>query len=547
MATTYTAKDITVLEGLEPVRKRPAMFIGSTDSRGFHHLLWELIDNSVDEVQNGYGSTIRVTLHKDGRSATVEDDGRGIPVDIHKRFKKPALELILTTLHAGGKFDRSSYRRSGGLHGVGSSVVCALSDRMHVVVTRDGGRWEQTFARGKATSKLKKLGKARGHGTRASYRADAEVFGSAQFAPDRIRERLEAKAYLVPNLQIVLTDEATGQVDKFHHKGGIGEFLVRIVDQRGKAPTIGPRFILHKDNGIKLDLALTWTEATDEHVRSYANGVQTPSGGTHEGGLRSGIVKAVRNLVGARENLLPRGISLAAEDIREGMTAVLSVYVAEPQFEGQTKDRLNNPEVLAFVDGAVRSALESWLLENPSVAEALIARMALAARAREAARSAATEVQRKSAVSHRLNLPGKLADCSSTDPNRCEIFIVEGDSAGGSAKQGRDRRTQAILPLKGKVLNAEQASSSKVLANKELQDIVSALGCGVGKDFSISKLRYGRIIILTDADSDGHHIATLLLTFFLSAPARAGAARPHLSGPASPVPHRGRNGDPLGT
>ncbi|MBI2896979.1 MAG: type IIA DNA topoisomerase subunit B [Deltaproteobacteria bacterium] len=511
---TYTAKDITVLEGLEPIRKRPAMFIGSTDARGFHHLLWELVDNSVDEIQNGHGSSIDVTLHADGRSATVEDDGRGIPVDMHAKYKRPALELILTTMHAGGKFDRTNYKRSGGLHGVGSSVVCALADEMMVKVTRDGGSWEQSFSRGKPTSKLRGLGKARGHGTRITYRADEDVFGAARWDGDLVRTRIEAKAYLVPGLKITVRDETSGRVDTFVHEGGLSEYLEKILSAAGKRPSVPATFTLHKDNGIRLDLALAWTDSTEESVRSYANGVQTPSGGSHENGLRSGIVKAVRNLIGARPELCPRGVNLAAEDIREGMAVVLSVYVEEPQFEGQTKDRLNNPEVLGFVDAGVRGALENWLLENPSVAETLVARMSLAARAREAARTAASEVQRKSAVSHRLNLPGKLADCSSTDPSHCELFIVEGDSAGGSAKQGRDRRTQAILPLKGKVLNTEQASSSKVLANKELQDLVSALGCGVGKDFDVAKLRYGRVIILTDADSDGHHIATLLLTFF---------------------------------
>jgi len=514
VAAQYTSKDIQVLEGLEPIRKRPAMFIGSTDSRGFHHLLWEIVDNSVDEIQNGHGTTIDVILHRDGRSATVEDNGRGIPVDMHPKYKRPALELILTTMHAGGKFDRTNYKRSGGLHGVGSSVVCALSDEMIVKVTRDGGAWEQKYSRGKAVTKLKSLGKARGHGTRTTYRADEDVFGAARWDLDRVRERLEAKAYLVPGMVITLTDEATGASERFEHKGGLPEYLEKIVLQRGKKATTPAVFSLRKDNGIRLDLALQWTDGTDEYVRSYANGVNTPGGGSHELGLKAGMVKGVRNLIGARPNLVPRGVTLAAEDIREGMTAILSVYVEEPQFEGQTKDRLNNPEVAGFVETAVRSALESWLLENPSISETLVSRMGLAARAREAARSAAAEVTRKSAVSHRLNLPGKLADCSSTSPDASEIFIVEGDSAGGSAKQGRDRRTQAILPLKGKVLNAEQASSSKVLGNKELTDLVSALGCGVGKDLNLGKLRYGRVIILTDADSDGNHIATLLLTFF---------------------------------
>ena len=561
--TTYNAADIQVLEGLEPVRKRPAMYIGGTDASGYHHLLWEILDNSVDEVINGYAARIEVTLARDGRTMTVTDDGRGIPVDVMPKFKKPAIEVILTTLHSGGKFEQGNYIHSGGLHGVGSSVVNALSESLIARVKRDGKHYVQTYARGLATSKLKAEGNARGTGTSMTFTPDAEIFGAkARFDAKLIRERLEAKSYLHRGMIVAWRDETQSPAaeETFHHEGGIAEYLAKVVAERGKntvpgaarppppaeparlnplvsadgvieentaqegeieqvpsaAPLqIPPGALFYKsvEAEVRLELAMVWTEATDEHVRSYVNGIPTANGGTHEAGLRSGIVKAVRNYI-ETHSLAPKQVTLTAEDIREGIAVILSAYVVDPQFQGQTKGRLNNPEVAAQVDGAVRPALEKWLNENQSVAEAVIARIILAARAREASRSAAQAVTRKTAVSHRMNLPGKLADCSSTNPADSELFIVEGDSAGGSAKQGRDRRTQAILPLRGKVLNAEQASTDKVTANKELTDIVSALGCGIGADFDASKLRYGRIFLLMDADSDGHHIATLLLTFF---------------------------------
>jgi DNA gyrase subunit B/topoisomerase-4 subunit B len=515
MATTrYTGEDITVLEGLEPVRKRPGMYIGGVDSRGYHHLLWEIVDNSIDEVINGFARKIRVTLAADGRTITVDDDGRGIPVDYVKKYKQNALELILCTLHAGGKFEKKNYSHSGGLHGVGSSVVNALSERLVATVRRDGKEHVQEFSRGKPVSKLKITNaKVRGTGTRIEFRPDEEIFGAnLRFDSADVRARLEAKTYLHRGLHVLYEDQETGEKIEYAHDGGIRDYLLKIVGERGK-PAIQPLpFELNKDQP-RVELALLWTEATDEHIRSYVNGIPTGGGGTHEQGLKSGLVKAVRNFI-ETHNLGPKGVSITAEDIREGVAAILSTYIVEPQFQGQTKDRLNNPEVAGEIDGVVRSALERWLTENKTIAEGIVARIALAARAREASRAASQAVTRKTAVSHRLNLPGKLADCSSTSPEESELFIVEGDSAGGSAKQGRDRRTQAILPLRGKVLNVEQASAEKVLNNAELKNIVTALGCGVGSDFDETKLRYGKIFILTDADSDGHHISTLLLTFF---------------------------------
>ncbi|NTX04252.1 type IIA DNA topoisomerase subunit B [Myxococcus sp. CA051A] len=515
---SYTGADIQVLEGLDPVRKRPAMYIGGTDGTGYHHLLWEILDNSVDEVINSHATTVEVTLHKDGRSITVVDNGRGIPVDIMPKLKKPAVEVILTTLHSGGKFEQGNYTHSGGLHGVGSSVVNALSRKLTVEIKRDGKRHIQTYARGKPTSPLKADGGARGTGTSITFEPDPEIFGEKlKFDAELVRERLEAKSYLHKGMIVIWKDETASPATSvtYKHDGGIAEYLTKVVTERQKplVPVGSTNFYHSRDNGVRLEASLGWTEATDEHIRSYVNGVPTPMGGTHEAGLKGAIVKAVRNYIETHD-LTPKGVTLTAEDIREGITAILSVYVVEPQFQGQTKSRLNNPEVTAQVDGVLRPALEKWLNDNKSIAEAVVGRIILAARAREASRAASLAVSRKTAVSHRLNLPGKLADCSSTDPNLSELFLVEGDSAGGSAKQGRDRRTQAILPLRGKVLNAEQASTDKVAGNKELQDIVSALGCGIGADFDITKLRYGRVFLLMDADSDGHHIATLLLTFF---------------------------------
>jgi DNA gyrase subunit B len=511
-SANYTAKDITVLEGLEPVRKRPGMYIGGVGSTGLHHLVWEIVDNAIDEAMNGYASSIRVKLHADGSSITIEDDGRGIPVDKHPATKKSALEVIFTVLHAGGKFEQGNYKTAGGLHGVGASVVNALSKELVATVKRDGALWEMRFRHGKPDGPLKKIGAARGTGTTVYFHPDATIFPKIEFDAAIIRERLEIASYIHKGLKVVFEDGTTGTTTAFEHVEGLVEYLKKVIGERGAKPVHDAPFTIAKEDGMRLDLVLQWTEATDEHIRSYVNGIPTGSGGTHENGLRAGIGKAVRNFIDTH-NLSPKGVTLTAEDIREGLTGILSVFIAEPQFQGQTKDRLNNPEVLSAVDGVVRPALEHWLNHNISVAEAIVARIILAARAREASRAAQQEVSRKSATSSRLNLPGKLSDCTNSSAESSELFIVEGDSAGGSAKQGRDRARQAILPLRGKVLNTESASLAKVLENKELSDLVTALGCGLGKNFELARLRYGKVIILADADSDGNHIATLLLTF----------------------------------
>ena len=512
MSSSYTAKDITVLEGLEPVRKRPGMYIGGVGAAGLHHLVWEVLDNSIDEAMNGHAGNVRVTLHKDASSISIEDDGRGIPVDVHAQTRKSALEVIFTVLHAGGKFEAGNYKTAGGLHGVGASVVNALSRELTATVRRDGAQWEMSFRQGKPTGPLKKIGAARGSGTTVFFRPDPTIFPKVEFDAQTIRERLEVASYLHRGVKVTFEDEPAGRKDLYQHAEGLVDYLKKIVGERQAKPIHEAPFVLEKENGLKLEFVLQWTESTDEHIRSYVNGIPTSSGGTHENGLRAGVGKAVRNYIDTH-NLTPKGVTLTADDIREGVTGILSVFVQEPQFQGQTKDRLNNPEVLSAVDGMVRPALEHWMNNNQSVAEAIVARIILAARAREASRAAQQEVVRKGPTSGRVNLPGKLSDCTHPGSITSELFIVEGDSAGGSAKQGRDRARQAILPLRGKVLNTEGVSTAKVLENKELADLVTALGCGVGKTFDLARMRYGKVILLADADSDGHHIATLLLTF----------------------------------
>ncbi len=509
---SYTAKDIQVLEGLEPVRKRPGMYIGGVGSAGLHHLVWEILDNSIDEAMNGHASTINVTLHDDGSSVTIADDGRGMPVDVHPKTKQSAVEVIFTVLHAGGKFEQGNYKTAGGLHGVGASVVNALSRELVATVRRDGAQFEMRFKGGKPEGPLKKMGAARGTGTTVFFRPDPTIFPKVEFDPQVIAERLEVASFLHKGIKVTFDDQTTNTKHTFHHEDGLGDFLKKILAERSSKPVHESAFTLSKENGVRLELVLQWTESTDEHLRSYVNGIPTGSGGTHENGLRAGLGKAVRNFIDTH-NLSPKGVTLTAEDIREGVTGVLSVFIAEPQFQGQTKDRLNNPEVASAVDGFVRPALEHWLNTNISVAEGIVARIILAARAREASRAAQQDVVRKGPTSGRATLPGKLADCTQPGSITSELFVVEGDSAGGSAKQGRDRARQAILPLRGKVLNTEGIATSKVLENKELADLVTALGCGVGKSFDLSRMRYGKVILLADADSDGHHISTLLLTF----------------------------------
>ncbi len=511
---SYTAKDISVLEGLEPVRKRPSMYIGDPDKKGLHHLVWEIVDNAVDEYLNGFADTIAVTLHKSGDAVTVVDNGRGIPVDMHPKFKKPALELILTTLHSGAKFgEGGNYLHSGGLHGVGSSVVNALSKKLVANIKRDGFEWEQTFKRGRAAGDIQKIGPFRGHGTSISFEPDPEIFKTTHFDPEWIKSHLEDMSYIHSGLSITFKNDVTKETFDLTHPGGIPEFLTKLVQDSQKPPITEAPFHLVKDGGDKMELALQWTESTEESFRSYVNGIRTIAGGTHETGFKSGIVKAIRNFMETHE-VKTKGVTITAEDIREGIVGILSIFVREPMFQGQTKEKLNNPELTAVVDAFVRPALEGWLNTNMSAADQIVGRIVLAAKARMASREAALEIKRKSPTQRRLNLPGKLADCKSTDLAESELFIVEGDSAGGSAKQGRNNITQAVLPLRGKILNSEGLVVSKVLANQELADLVTAIGTGAGESFNINNLRYGKIILLMDADADGHHITTLMLTFF---------------------------------
>lgn len=517
MATgTYNADSITVLEGLEAVRRRPGMYIGGIDKAGLHHLLWEIVDNAVDEVMNGHASRIIVTLFPDGKTMSVSDNGRGIPVDVHPKTGKSALEVIFTTLHAGGKFDNDAYKVAGGLHGVGASVVNALSKSLIAEVKRDGKTYFQRYGRGKPKGPVERGEPSRGSGTTVTFTPDPEIFHEVSYDSTLIAERLEVKTYLNKGLVIQFVDQRAKTNVEFRHDGGVADFLDAINQARNDTRVSPLPFVLERedtDNGIRCHVALGWTEATDEDVRSFVNTIPTRDGGTHELGMFGAVSTAVLRFMETHD-LVKKGMEIKREDIREGLTGVLSICIHEPQFQGQTKDRLNNPEVRALVESMIRPSLENFLHKNRSVGDAIADRVISAAKAREASRAAASQVRRKTAIGGRLTLPGKLHDCDSTNPDESELFIVEGDSAGGSAKQGRDRDVQAILPLKGKVLNAEQAGKAKVLDNKELTDIISALGCGMDDQYNPAGLRYGKVILLTDADSDGHHIATLLLTFF---------------------------------
>jgi len=511
MNNRYGAEEIQVLEGLEAVRRRPGMYIGSTGPRGLHHLVYEVVDNSIDEAMAGFCDRIEVIVHKDN-SVTVIDNGRGIPVEIHPKTGLPAVETVLTMLHAGGKFGGNVYKVSGGLHGVGVSVVNALSEWLEVEIRRDGHVYHQRYERGKAVTPLKIIGTSSTTGTKVSFKPDAEIFEELVFNQETLSQRLRELSFLNRGIKIIFQDERTGQKTVYQHEGGIRDF-VRYLNKNKEVLHNKPIYIFGERDGIQVEVALQYTEGYVESLFSYVNNIHTVDGGTHEAGFKSALTRVV-NDYGKKYNLLKNGTTaLSGEDIREGLTAVISVKVPEPQFEGQTKTKLGNSEVRGVVDGVVSEGLATFLEENPGIARRILEKAITAARAREAARKARELTRRKSALES-ASLPGKLADCSDRDPSRTELYLVEGDSAGGSAKQGRDRRFQAILPLRGKILNVEKARLDKILNNEEIRALITALGTGIGEDFDLSKARYHRILLMSDADVDGAHIRTLLLTFF---------------------------------
>ncbi len=508
----YTAKSINVLKGLEAVRKRPAMYIGDIGSRGLHHLINEVVDNSIDEALAGYNDRVVVTIHKD-QSVSVEDRGRGIPVDMHPVEKKSALEVVMTILHAGGKFDKNSYKVSGGLHGVGVSVVNALSEWMRVEVKREGKIYFQEYKRGVPKTAVKQIGtyKSENTGTKITFMPDKEIFKVVKFHFDTIAERLRELAYLNKEVTMTLKDEAEGQEEVYKFKGGLIDF-VKYLDEN-RSPIHKPVYIEGEKDNTPVEIAFEYSDSYSENIHSYVNNINTIEGGTHLVGFRTALTRTFNNY--AYKNGLIKDsnkITLTGDDFKEGLTAVISVKVMEPQFEGQTKTKLGNGEVKSAVETLVGEKLSEFLEENASIAKKIIDKCMRAAEAREAARKARELVRRKNALDS-MHLPGKLADCSINDPEHCEIYIVEGDSAGGSAKMGRDRRFQAILPIKGKILNVEKAKINKILENIEIQAMVSAIGAGIGEEFDHEKARYGKIILMTDADVDGSHIRTLLLTF----------------------------------
>lgn len=509
----YSAKNINVLKGLEAVRKRPAMYIGDVGSRGLHHLINEVVDNSIDEALAGYNDRVIVTINNDG-SVTVEDKGRGIPVDMHPIEKKSALEVVMTVLHAGGKFDKNSYKVSGGLHGVGVSVVNALSEWLIVEVKRDGKIYVQEYAQGFPKAPVKQSGtyKSDSTGTKITFKPDGEIFKTTKFHFDTVAERMRELAYLNKEVTMFIKDELEGFEETFRFKGGLVDF-VKYLDEHRK-PLHKTIFIEGEKENTPVEIAFEYSESYSENVHTYVNNINTIEGGTHLVGFRTALTRTFNNYAN-KNGLIKENskISLTGDDFKEGLTAVISVKVMEPQFEGQTKTKLGNGEVKSIVETIVGEKLSEFLENNPPIARKIIEKSIRAAEAREAARKARELIRRKNALDS-LHLPGKLADCSITDPEHCEIYIVEGDSAGGSAKQGRDRRFQAILPLKGKILNVEKAKINKVLENLEIQAMISAIGAGLGEDFNPEKSRYGKIILMTDADVDGSHIRTLLLTFF---------------------------------
>ncbi len=512
----YTAEQITVLEGLEPVRKRPGMYIGNTAKEGFHHMLKEIVDNSIDEAMAGHAKKVEITIHPDN-SVTVTDDGRGIPVDIVKQTKKSALETVLTVLHAGGKFggDASGYKVSGGLHGVGASVVNALSEWLKAEVRRDGKIFTQEYKRGKPLGKVKLEGKVSPKdpwqtGTRISYKADAEIFTVTEFDIAYVLDHYRQQAYLTRGVHLLIADERTGFSYQYYFEGGLVSYIQHI--NRNKGVKTIPMYVSKTVDNVMVEVAIQYTDEFTENVLTFANNIHTPEGGSHLTGFRSALTRSLNNW-GVKSNYIKESDKLTGEDMREGLTAIISVKLSDPQFEGQTKAKLGNAEVRGIVEDVVGQGLEFWLEEHPSEAGKILEKVLLAAKARLAARAARDAVIRKG-VLEGLALPGKLADCSESDPAQSEIYIVEGDSAGGSAKQGRDRRFQAILPLRGKILNVERARLDKMLANQEIKNLVIAMGAGVGDQFKVENLRYHRIIIMTDADVDGAHIRTLLLTLF---------------------------------
>ena len=509
---SYDESQIQVLEGLEAVRKRPGMYIGSTSSRGLHHLVYEIVDNSIDEALAGFCKNIEVTINEDN-SITVVDDGRGMPVGIHPKMGKATVEVIMTVLHAGGKFGGGGYKVSGGLHGVGASVVNALSEYCEVTVKREGFIWQQKYSRGNVLCDLTKIGESDEHGTKVLFKPDHEIFEDTVYDFEVLASRLRELAFLNKGIAITLTDnrEEEPKVEKYHYEGGIKEF-VSYLNRNKEVLHESPIYVEGEKDGIIAEIALQYNDGYNENLYSFANNIDTIEGGTHLAGFKSALTRAINDYAKRFGHIKDNDKNLSGDDAREGLTAVVSVKISEPQFEGQTKTKLGNSEVRGVVDSIVAEGVSIFLEENPAVGKIIIDKALMAARARDAARKA-RELTRKS-VLERSTLPGKLADCSSKDPMECEIYIVEGDSAGGSAKQGRNRKFQAILPLRGKILNVEKQRLDRILNSDTIRAMITAFGAGIGKDFDEEKLRYNRIIIMTDADVDGAHIRTLLLTFF---------------------------------